>query len=282
MAYRTTEHKKAIIKMIKEKRVILQIDLATVMNKTNINSSVESLVEQGKIKRQKIKNRGRVGNLTDVWVVYNNDVKQQEILEFESRMINKPFESPLVKNHCYKSPENPVEQQIKEESNVVDMQAYIRINNQDVGIIEYNGQRVVTFKSIDLLHNRKEGTAQRNFYNNKKRFTEGIHYFNFKGNEGLKALAQANLERFTKLKSPNFSFYLITENGYLNLVKSFEDDLSWKVQGQLVNCYFQVKEIRSKVENNLPITQQDFITTRTLPSSLVSILFILLASNKFP
>lgn len=270
MAYRTTEHKKAIIKMVKEKRIILQIDLATVMNKSNINDSVKSLVEEGKIKRQKIKNRGRVGNLTDVWVVYNNNIKQDEILEFEKMMISKPFVSPLVENHCYKRAENPVEQKVKGENyNVIDMQEYIKINNQDVGIIEYKGQRVVTFKSIDLLHNRKEGTAQRNFYNNKKHFTEGVHYFNFKGNDGLKALLQANLERFTKLKSPNFSFYLITENGYLNLVKSFEDDLSWKVQSQLVDCYFKVKEIRAKVENNLPITQQDFMPMQILEQMFI-------------
>ena len=35
---------------------------------------------------------------------------------------------------------------------------------------------------------------------------------------------------------------LITESGYLMLVKSFTDDLAWQVQRQLVNSYFRVKE----------------------------------------
>ena len=32
---------------------------------------------------------------------------------------------------------------------------------------EFNGQRVVTFKDIDKLHGRVEGTAARNFRKNK-------------------------------------------------------------------------------------------------------------------
>ena len=35
----------------------------------------------------------------------------------------------------------------------------------------------------------------------------------------------------------------ITETGYLLLVKSFTDDLAWKVQRQLVSTYFKAKEV---------------------------------------
>jgi len=108
MAYRTTEHKKAIIKMVREKRLILQIDLAVRLNKKSINDSVKSLVEEGKLKRQKVKNRGKVGNLTDVWLVYDNKVRQQEILEFELTLLDKPYVSPLEVNYCYKSVESPI------------------------------------------------------------------------------------------------------------------------------------------------------------------------------
>lgn len=262
MGYRTTEHKKAIVKMVKEKRIILQIDLATVMNKQNINDSVKSLVEEGKIKRQKIKHRGKVGNLTDVWVVYNNDVKQQEILDFENQMINKPFYSPLVENHCYKSPENPVEQRLK--SNVVDMQEYIKIRNTDVTIKEYDNQRVVTFEEIDKVHERPAGTDYRNFNKNKNRFIEGIDYFLFKGSKGREALVQANYTKFVKLPtSKNFAYYLLTETGYMMLVKSFTDELSWDVQRQLVNSYFKIQEIKTMQENNLPVTKETIDLTNT-------------------
>ena len=59
-------------------------------------------------------------------------------------------------------------------------------------------------------------------------------------------------------KVPNRGLTLITQTGYLMLVKSFTDDLSWKVQRELVNSYFKLKEIQEKINNNLPIVRQDF------------------------
>ena len=42
----------------------------------------------------------------------------------------------------------------------------IKINNTEIQSIEYQSQRVVTFKMIDELHERPEGTAGRNFRKN--------------------------------------------------------------------------------------------------------------------
>lgn len=47
---------------------------------------------------------------------------------------------------------------------------------------------------------------------------------------------------------------LITESGYLMLVKSFTDDLAWDVQRQLVNSYFKVE--KSKADDTLKIQIQ--------------------------
>ncbi|MDU4726453.1 ORF6N domain-containing protein, partial [Clostridium sp.] len=44
----------------------------------------------------------------------------------------------------------------------------VKINNTDLSVKEFNGQRVVTFKDIDMLHERVEGTAKRNFNEHKK------------------------------------------------------------------------------------------------------------------
>jgi len=258
MAYRTTEHKKAIIKMVREKRVILQVDLSTVMNKRDISASVEALTKDGKLKRQKVKVRGKVGNLTEMWAVYSNEVKQQEILDFENEMINRPFVSPLVENHCYKSVENPVTAitKFEEKDNVVDINKYININNVDIIIKELNNKRVVTFDEIDTVHQRPSGTARRNFNTNKHRFKEGVDYYLYKGEKGRKALLQANYTNFVELpKSRNFAYYLITESGYLMLVKSLTDDLSWEVQRQLVDSYFKIQEIINKQESNIEITK---------------------------
>lgn len=110
----------------------------------------------------------------------------------------------------------------------------IKINNTDLSVKEFNGQRVVTFKDIDMLHERVEGTAKSNFYENKKHFIENEDYFIIKKSQKYE---------IPTLEIPNRGLTILTESGYLMLVKSLQDDLAWKVQRELVNRYFRVKEI---------------------------------------
>lgn len=118
------------------------------------------------------------------------------------------------------------------------------IANSNVLIKEYQGQRVITFKDIDTVHKRPEGTARRNFNTNKKHFIEGEDYFVRNSYEAKKEF---------NLVAPN-GLVLITESGYLMLVKSFTDDLSWDVQRELVKCYFRVKEEKVQIVPQLPYT----------------------------
>ena len=57
------------------------------------------------------------------------------------------------------------------------MSSLVKINNQNLEVKEFNGQRVVTFKDIDTLHERVKGTAGRNFRGNKERFIENVDFF---------------------------------------------------------------------------------------------------------
>lgn len=59
----------------------------------------------------------------------------------------------------------------------------VKINNEDLSIKEFKGQRVITFKDIDTLHQRLEGTARKRFNDNKKHFMEGIDYFEIQKSE---------------------------------------------------------------------------------------------------
>lgn len=235
----------------------------------------------------------------------------------------------------------------------------INILGNEVSIKEYDGQRVVTFKDIDLVHQRPEGTARKRFNDNKKHFVEGIDYFKVPYNEDIESppggrsifdevaniegyrgidysgfiyLTQdtstkywkigrskskrntekrLNLARTTNLENYKYfscldtlkanklilerlvnfkvknSWYdcelsqiietiqqvikeveetfepreyhkggyhgditLVTESGYLMLVKSFTDDLSWEVQRCLVNTYFKAKELVKDTSQN--------------------------------
>ena len=50
------------------------------------------------------------------------------------------------------------------------MNEIVHIGNADISIKEYKGQRVVTFKDIDAVHERPDGTASRNFRSNKNSY----------------------------------------------------------------------------------------------------------------
>lgn len=116
------------------------------------------------------------------------------------------------------------------------MAKLVSVNHFILNPKEYNGQRVVTFKDIDLVHGRAEGTARKRFADNKERFIEGVDYFVRKTDEAKKEF---------DIIAPN-GLFLLTETGYLMLVKSFTDDLAWSVQRELVNNYFRNRVIQEK------------------------------------
>ncbi len=113
------------------------------------------------------------------------------------------------------------------------MNDLIKIGNQEISVKEFNGKRVVTFKDVDMVHERPEGTAGRNFRENKARFIEGEDYFKVCADEIRRNKIMDISEKAHQ------DVVLLTESGYLMLVKSFTDDLAWKVQRQLVKNYFK-------------------------------------------
>ncbi|MCM1505740.1 MAG: ORF6N domain-containing protein [Ruminococcus flavefaciens] len=115
---------------------------------------------------------------------------------------------------------------------------YELINNVPLKVKEYKGQNVLTFKDIDMVHGRPEGTARKRFNDNREHFIEGEDFFFVKS-----ADIQKSEFRTFGFEVPNRGIILITENGYLMLVKSFTDELSWSVQRQLVKVYFRAREM---------------------------------------
>jgi len=129
------------------------------------------------------------------------------------------------------------------------MNNIIQVGSAEISVKEYKGQRVVTLKDIDLVHERPEGTARRNFNSNKERFIDGSDYFMVGSDEirssGLFAISD----------NDHMDKVLVTESGYLMLVKSFTDDKAWDVQRKLVDGYFKVRTIATDVSPQLQILQ---------------------------
>lgn len=122
------------------------------------------------------------------------------------------------------------------------MPEIVNINNTNLAVKEWKNQRVITFKDIDDVHERPEGTARHRFNENKDKFIENEDYYVLKP----ESLANTELDEKRPIGinevSPRGTIFL-TESGYLMLVKSLNDDKAWEVQRTLVNTYFKAKEV---------------------------------------
>lgn len=127
------------------------------------------------------------------------------------------------------------------------MSEIITIANQSIPLVEYQGQRVVTFAMIDRVHQRPEGTARKRFADNRHRFIDGEDYFYLTDSMSLSVFRTGGF-----IKDSVNNLMLITETGYLMLVKSFTDDLAWQVQRELVQSYFQVKNLKKAESADRP------------------------------
>ena len=122
----------------------------------------------------------------------------------------------------------------------------VKINNVELGIKEYKKERVITAWDIGKVHNRDVGEINKIFNRIKDKFILNEDYFILK----IKDFS----ERFKTIQDfiPNNvkEIVLFTESGYLMLVKTFTDDLSWDIQRQLVKGYFKLKELKSSVDKD--------------------------------
>lgn len=108
--------------------------------------------------------------------------------------------------------------------------------SEELQIVEYEGIRVVTTKQIAELYGTDSKDVSYNFRRNKKRYTEGKHYFLLLGNE-LRAFREIH-----ELPKNLNRLYLWTERGALLLAKSINTDTAWEAYERLVDFYFDRKE----------------------------------------
>lgn len=114
--------------------------------------------------------------------------------------------------------------------------------------IQYQDTPVVTTSMIDAVHQRPKATARKRFNDNRRHFIEGEDFY----------LVDLKSESVFRTRYPTLfpemasKALLFTETGYLMLVKSFTDDLAWKVQRQLVKSYFRTKASTPSIAPPIP------------------------------
>lgn len=126
-------------------------------------------------------------------------------------------------------------------------QIYEITNEQSIVVREFKGQRVLPLKVIAAIHGKKEDSVKKTFLRNKSKFIQDLDYLSFEGSSGRQLLINNNYPKLEDIPSSNnFSFTLFTLTGYLLLVKSFNDNLSWAAYRRLINYYVYTK---TNVEN---------------------------------
>lgn len=109
------------------------------------------------------------------------------------------------------------------------MNEIIHIGNADISIKEYKGRRVVTFKDIDMAHGRADGTAKRNFSENRAHFIEGEDYFVVYPKD-LETIELYEKRTFENIITSPRGTALFTEQGYLMIVKSLKKEIIEKIE----------------------------------------------------
>ena len=127
---------------------------------------------------------------------------------------------------------------------------------------EFDGQMVVTLKDIDTLHQKPEGSARKRFNDNRRHFIEGTDFFRVSPGQLSEIRTVENQE--SGIRSNNGG-YVFTQTGYLMIVKSFTDDLSWEIQRRLVNGYFAAQRVEMTFMGTPVVTLMEAARALNIP-----------------
>lgn len=124
---------------------------------------------------------------------------------------------------------------------LVKIENTVNIKGNDLRVVEYKGVRVLSSYDIAQLHGKPVRKVNEQFERNIDRLSEGTDYFRISKEEFSESFS--GIQNFIPNNVKDIK--LFTERGYLKLVKSFTDDLSWEVQDLLVDSYFKLQEVLS-------------------------------------
>ena len=109
--------------------------------------------------------------------------------------------------------------------NVVSDDKFLEINGKRIEVKEYKGKRVVTVYDISELYEREVKKINQQFKRNKEKFVEEKDYFQLKRSELNKKHFFISFSKFSNNKFE----YIFTASGYLKLIKTFENNLEYKI-----------------------------------------------------
>lgn len=127
-----------------------------------------------------------------------------------------------------------------------------RVHDIDIPNI-YGGfgpkQKSITDKTIAELHGIKEGPKEirKSINRNIKQFEEGIDYIDFKRGDFITTLLDLGYAKQSITQAKNI--YLLSERGYMKLIKIMDTQLAWDIYNELLETYFYLREKEEFVIN---------------------------------
>lgn len=122
------------------------------------------------------------------------------------------------------------------------------VNDSQLMIKEYEGQRVVTIWDVARLHHTSTTHIRNTFDRNIKKLNLNEDYFIVEKQSDFVHTFCMSGEITPQAINASKNIPIFTESGYLMITKSLNDDLSWQVQRQLVNSYFKLKIVKEEIQ----------------------------------
>lgn len=117
-----------------------------------------------------------------------------------------------------------------------------------------SNQKVVLAKTIAEIHEVETKYINKLINNNQNRFKDGIDVIDLKTGSSKELVLRLG---FTNAQWGNAkNIYLLSERGYVKLIKIMDSDLAWDIHEQLVDEYFLMREEKEKQK---PVSQLDAI-----------------------
>ena len=115
----------------------------------------------------------------------------------------------------------------------------VKVNNQEVSVIEWNNERVITTAQLAEVYGASEQQVQQNFNNHHENFLEGKHYIVLKGEE-LKSFKRYfdNIEEAIGVSKFAPQLYLWTKRGASRHCKILDTEKAWEQFDFLEEAYF--------------------------------------------
>lgn len=105
-------------------------------------------------------------------------------------------------------------------------------------------KKCISDKTVAEIHNQAEREIRRRVSDNIKRFTENVDYIDLKQRVGeshtLELLLNLGYAKQSITQAEHI--YILSERGYVKLIKIMDTDLAWEIHDKLMDEYFELRE----------------------------------------